>query len=337
MTMKQISILILFLFAGYTTFISAQDTIILDKIVAKIGSEVIFHSDIESQLLTLRERQQPTGRSEQCQIMENLMASAMLVHYARIDSVEVTEEEINSEIDARMDQILSYMNNDRKLFQDLYGQTVSEMREQVREDMHRKLLGERMQSKIMEHVDVTPSEVVQFYNSIPKDSLPYYNAEVELAELVLTPKVNPDERIKALAKITKLLEQVRAGEDFATLARKYSEDGSAKDGGDLDWTSRGQFVPEFEAAAFQLEKDQISEVIESEYGFHIIQLIDRRGNSIHTRHILIRPKITDEDLAMTRNKLDSIRQLIEMDSISFGAAVKNLVRRKCRATAIMAG
>jgi len=304
-----------------TGVVSAQDTLILDKIIGKVGGEVIFYSDLENQMVSLREHKMPTGKNETCTVLESLLAQSMLVHYAKIDSVQVTEDEVNSEIDQRMDHILAMMNNDRKQFQEVYGQTVSEMRDEVRDDMERKLQGDRMQAKIMENVDVTPSEVVEFYNSIPKDSLPYFNAEVELAEIVMTPKVNPEERIKALEKITKLLEQIRAGEDFAVIARKYSDDGSAKTGGDLDWTVRGSFVPEFEAAAFQLEKDQISEVIETEYGFHIIQLLDRRGNSIHTRHILIRPRITDADKAITIQALDSIRHLIEVDSMTFAQAV----------------
>ncbi len=301
--------------------LSAQDTLVIDKIIGKVGGEVIFYSDLENQLASLRERKMPTGRVEECTVLESLLAQSMLVHYAKIDSVKVTDEEVNSEIDSRMNQILAYMNNDRKQFQDVYGQTVSEMRDQVREDMQRKLQGDRMQAQIMENVDVTPSEVVDFYNHIPKDSLPYFNAEVELAELVMIPKVNPDERIKALEKIKDILKRVRAGEDFADLARKYSDDGSAKSGGDLDWTVRGSFVPEFEAAAFQLEKGQISDVVETEYGFHIIQLLDRRGNSIHTRHILVRPRITDEDKAKTINTLDSIKHLIEVDSLTFAQAV----------------
>ena len=308
-------------FALVTTFVSAQDTLILDKIIAKVGGEVIFYSDLESEMVSLREHKMPAGKNEACTMLESLLAQAMMVHYAKIDSVEVSDDEVNSEIDQRMNQILAYMNNDRKRFQEVYGQTVSEMRDQVREDMERKLQGDRMQAKIMENVDVTPSEVVEFYNSVPRDSMPYFNAEVELAELVMTPKVNPDEKIKALEKITKILQQVRAGEDFAALARKYSDDGSAKTGGDLDWTVRGSFVPEFEASAFQLEKDHVSEVVETEYGYHIIQLLDRRGNSIHTRHILIRPRITEEDKAKTKTTLDSIRHLVEMDSLTFAQAV----------------
>ncbi len=309
-------------------FLKAQDTIVLDKIIAKVGGEVIFHSDVEEQMAMMREHKQNPGETERCLVLESLMAQAMLVHYAKIDSVKVTEEQINSEIDSRMNQILSMMNNDRKMFQDVYGQTVSEMREQVKDDMERKLQADKMRSEIMEKVQVTPSEVVDFFNHIPKDSLPYFNAEVELAEIVMYPEVNPEERAKAIKKINDIKDQLKAGADFEDLARKYSDDGSAKDGGNLGWTTRGSFVPEFEGAAFQLEKGQISDVVETEYGFHIIQLIERRVNSINTRHILIRPRITDADLAKITNKLDSIRHLILIDSMTFADAVHKFGNKK---------
>ncbi len=302
----------------------AQDPITLDKIVAKVGGEVIFHSDVEEQMAMMRERKSTPGKNEQCLILESLMAQSLLVHYAKIDSVEVTDDEVESEIDARMNQILGYMNNDRKLFQEVYGQTVSEMREQVKEDMLRKLLGDRMQGEIMNKVEVTPAEVVVFFGRIPKDSLPYFNAEVEIAEIVVFPQINEQERNNALEKMTKVKLALVQGEDFAALAKKYSEDGSAKDGGDLGWTTRGSFVPEFEATAFQLEINQTSDIIETEFGYHIIQLLERRGNSIHTRHILVRPKITDADLQLARTKLDSITKLVVLDSISFADAVRRV-------------
>ena len=301
--------------------VTAQDSIVLDKIIAKVGGEVIFHSDVEEQMAMMRERKGFPGLAERCLILESLMAQAMLVHYAKIDSVVVTEEEVDAEIDQRMEQILAMMNNDRKMFQEVYGQTVNEMREQVKDDMKRKLLGDRMQQQILNSVEVTPSEVQEYFNQIPKDSLPYFNAEVEIAEIVLHPEVNAEERAKALQKINSVKEQLIAGGNFEELARKYSDDGSGREGGNLGWTSRGNFVPEFEAAAFQLEKDQLSDIVESEYGFHIIQLVDRRGNSINTRHILIRPRITEADREKTRNKLDSIRHLIEIDSFTFSEAV----------------
>ncbi len=302
--------------------VTAQDTLILDKIVAKIGGEVIFHSDVEEQMAIMRDRKQNPGTTERCLVLESLMAQGMLVHYARIDSVEVTDDEVNAEIDKRMDQILSMMNNDRKMFQEFYGQTVSEMREQVKDDMTRKLLGDRMQQQIITSVEVTPSEVTAYFNAIPKDSLPYFNAEVELAEIVIYPTVNKEEREKAVAKIEGIKKQLAEGADFAELARKYSDDGSGRTGGNLGWTSRGSFVPEFEAAAFQLENNEVSDVVETEFGFHIIQVLNRRGNSIETRHILVRPRITDPDLAITRHKLDSIKNLVEIDSMTFAEAVR---------------
>ena len=209
-----------------------------------------------------------------------------------------------------------------RLFQEVYGQTVSEMREQVREDMNRKLLGDRMQAEIMSKVEVTPSEVLEFFNQIPKDSLPYFNAEVELAEIVMFPEINEEERGKALDKIGMIKESLKAGEDFAALAKKYSEDGSARDGGDLGWTTRGSFVPEFDAAAFQLEVNETSDIIETEYGYHIIQLLERRGNSIHTRHILVRPRITDADREMIVKQLEEVRRSILAEEINFPDAVR---------------
>lgn len=310
------------------TLIQAQDTVILDKIIAKVGSEVIFHSDIEEQMAMARERKGNPGPAERCIILESLMAQAMLVHYAKIDSVVVTDEEIDAQIDQRMEQILAMMNNDRKLFQEVYGQTVNEMRGQVRDDMQRKLLAERMQQQIIESVGITPSEVLEYFNQIPKDSLPYFNAEVEIAEIVMYPEVNAEERAKALQKINDIRTQLLAGGDFAALAVKYSDDGSGREGGNLGWTARDNFVPEFEAAAFQLEKGELSEVVETEYGFHLIELLDRRGNSINTRHILIRPRITESDLAITRNKLDSIKHLIEIDTLTFTEAVQKFSNKR---------
>ena len=299
-----------------------QDTLILDKIVAKVGGEVVFHSDVEEQMAMMRERKGTPGDKEQCLILESYIAQAMLVHYAKIDSVVVTDEEVEAAIDKRMEQILAMMNNDRKMFQDVYGQTVNEMRQQVKDDMNRKLLGDRMQQQIINSVEVTPSEVLEYFNQIPVDSLPYFNAEVEIAEIVVYPQVNAEEREKAIQKINNIKDQLEAGSDFGELARKYSDDGSGREGGVLGWTSRGNFVAEFEAAAFQLEKGEVSDVIETEYGFHLIELIDRRGNSVNTRHILIRPRITEADLQKTRNLLDSIKHLIEIDSFTFAEAVQ---------------
>lgn len=301
--------------------IIAQDTLILDQVIAKIGGEVVFHAEVEEQMAMMRERRLNPGPEDRCIILESLMAQSLLVHYAKVDSIEVSDAEIDGQIDARMNQILAMMNNDRKMFQDIYGQTVSELREQVRDEMKHKLLAERMQAQIMKTVQVTPNEVIEFFNNIPKDSLPFFNAEVELAEIVILPEVNQEEKAKALTKIRDLKKQLDEGADFATLARRYSEDGSARDGGYLGTTSRRSLVPEFEAVAYQLEAGEISDVVETEFGFHLIQLIQRKGLMIETRHILIRPQITEADRQLVKNKLEDIKKMVMSDSITFAQAV----------------
>jgi peptidyl-prolyl cis-trans isomerase SurA len=190
--------------------------------------------------------------------------------------------------------------------------------------MRNQLLAERMQGDITAHATITPAEVQRFFKDIPPDSLPYFNAEVEIREIVYKPRVNEAEREKARKTVEELRTRiVDGGEDLATLARKYSDDpGSASNGGDLGWQKRGTFVPEFEAMAYKLDKNQVSTVVETEFGFHIIQMIERRGNLIHTRHILVKPAITDADLETAKAKLDTIRNLIVSNNLTFSEALK---------------
>jgi peptidyl-prolyl cis-trans isomerase SurA len=193
----------------------------------------------------------------------------------------------------------------------------------MRTEMRNQLLAERMQGNITGKASVTPSEVQAFFKSIPKDSLPYFNAEVEIRELIYKPKVNAVEKASAKARMEDLRKRLEAGEDFATLAKKYSDDpGSGAQGGDLGWQKRGTFVPAFEAMCYNLEKNVLSPIVETEFGFHVIQLLERRGNLIHVRHILIKPEITTADLDAAKAKLDSVRTMIVKDSLPFGIAVK---------------
>jgi peptidyl-prolyl cis-trans isomerase SurA len=200
-----------------------------------------------------------------------------------------------------------------------------EMKDFMRDQMRDQLVQQRMQQQIMSSITITPKEVKTFFNNIPKDSLPYFNSEVELAEIVVKPKINPIEDAKARRMARNLvLQMVEDSVDFGILARKYSDDrASAALGGDLGVQPRGSLVPEFEAAAYQLKPNEISEVVKSEFGYHIIQLINRLGNTINTRHILIRPDITTEDREVAYQELDSIRNLIVNDSISFAQGIAN--------------
>ena len=236
----------------------AQDRRVIDKVVGKVGNELILLSEVEDQFDLMRQQRGAIEDKARCNIVEGLLTQNLLLNQARLDSIAVSEEEVEAQLDARIERILTYMNNDVNQFRNYYGQGINEVKEQFRDDLKNKLLIERMQASIMESITVTPSEVKIFFGKIPKDSLPYFNSEVETAEIVYKPKINDEEKSKAI----KLLEEIRdriinGGEDFAELATKYSQDpGSGKRGGDLGWQRRGTFVPEFEAAAYGLEKGE---------------------------------------------------------------------------------
>lgn len=296
---------------------------IIDKVVATVGGELVLLSEVEEQHALMQAQNGVVGPDARCNILDNIMISKLLLNQAKLDSIEVSDDEVEDQLNARIDRILGYMNNDVNQFEDYYGQSIDAVKAQFREDLRNQILADRMRGKVMEGVTVTPSEVRHFFAQIPKDSLPYFNSEVEVGEIVYKPPINPEQKKKAIDKLEELRKRiVDGGENFEDLAKKFSDDGSARAGGDLGWTRRGKFVPEFEAAAYKLDQNEVSPVIQTEFGFHIIQMLERRGNAIHVRHILIKPEITDEDLEMARVHLDSVRTLILKDSTSFSRAVK---------------
>ncbi len=321
MTIRSLSILFLLLPA---CLVAQEEKAVIDKVVATVGGEIILLSEVQEQMSYARQQQKDLPEEYACVVMQNLLVQKLLVNQAKLDSVTVKDEEVENQLDARIERLRTYFNQDDKAIEDYYGQNVNDIKEQMRADMHNQLLAERMQSKITEKATITPSEVQTFFSNIPKDSLPFFNSEVEIRELVYKPPVNAEEKVKARERIDDLRKRItEGGESFAELAKKYSEDtGSGSNGGDLGWQKRGTFVSEFEAMVYKLEPDQISPVVETEFGFHIIQLLERRGNLVHARHILIKPEVTDEDLKKAEAKLDSIRQMIVDNKINFSAAVK---------------
>lgn len=298
-------------------------SILIDKVVAKVGSEHILLSEVEEEFSYAKTKDPSLTDDIRCLIIDNMIAQKLVIYHAKIDSVEIAEDEVETQLDYRFESILRQMNGDEAFFQDYYGATVAEMKERFRDDQRHKILAEKMQYKLISEIEITPKEVEKFYKGVPTDSLPYFKSEMEISEIILTPKVNDVERKKALDKITDLRKKVVSGEaTFADIASKFSQDpGSAVRGGDLGFAKRGVYVPEFEVTVFSLAKDEISEIIETEFGFHFIQLIERRGNTIRARHVLIKPEITTDDLTLAKNKLDSIRQLISTDSMTFEEAV----------------
>lgn len=296
---------------------------VIDKVVATVGGELVLLSEVEEQVALLEAQNGGLPDNARCQILESLLVSKLMLNQSKLDSIEVADEEVEVQLQARIDRILGFMNGDISQFEAYYGQSINEVKEQFREDLKNQILTDRMRGQVLGGVKVTPSEVKNFFNQIPFDSLPYFNSEVEIGEIVYKPKVNPVEKQKAIDKLEEIRTQImKDSASFEEMAQKYSDDGSARIGGDLGWAQRGKFVQAFEAAAYKLEKDEISPVTETEFGLHIIQLLERRGNSIHVRHILVRPEITDADMELARKHLDSIRHLIVNDSMSFSLAVK---------------
>lgn len=302
---------------------------IIDKVICEVGNEVILLSDLAEQIKMTESRQGPMRPEDKCFLLENMMVSKLLVHQAFVDSVVVSEEELESQLDARIERILESMGNDVTQFEAYYGKTTNEVRDDFREDLRNQLTSERMRNQLLEEILITPSEVRQFYESIPKDSMPYLSSEVEVSEIVLYPVPNEESKKRARDKMDKIITWLKAGEKFEELAATFSDDpGSARNGGDLGWAKRGGFVPEYEAAAYNLEPGQVSEIVESDFGYHLIQLMELRGNTIHTRHILIKPEIEDQDLVLAKNTLAKVRTMILNDSITFSKAVKQYGHKK---------
>jgi len=306
-------------------FLAAQDDkAVIDRVVATVGGEIILLSEVQEQFAYVQKEQPELPEEFRCNVLQNLIVQKLLVNQAKLDSVEVKDEEVENQLNARIDRLMLYFNQDPKAIEEFYGQGIEQIKAQTRSDMRNQLLAERMQGEITSHATITPSEVRRFFNDIPADSLPYFNAEVEIREIVYKPRVNAVEREKARLAIEELRTRiVDGGEDLASLAGKYSDDpGSAANAGDLGWQKRGTFVPEFEAMAYKLDKNQVSPVVETEFGFHLIQLVERRGNLIRCRHILIKPSITDEDMAAAKSKLDTIRNLLLSNNLTFSEALK---------------
>lgn len=304
----------------------AQDQFLIDKVIGKIGGETILLSDVESQYAYAAAQSNVEMGDEEmkCQLLESLIGQKLIVHHAKLDSVIVSDDEVESQLDFRINSVLRQMNGDETLFEEYYGMTTAQMRENLREDMVQQLLAERKQAELIREVNITPKEVEEFYNSIPKDSMPFLSAEVELSEIVMVPQVNEIQRLEALQEALRIRKSiVEDGESFEDLAKKYSDDtGSGSRGGDLGFASRGTFVPAFEAVAYNLEKGEISEPTESQFGFHIIEMLERRGNKLHLRHILIKPEITQADIDKVIVDLDTLKAKIEREEITFNKAVE---------------
>ncbi len=310
--MKRNSILIalcLLSFLGYS-----QNSV--EGIVAVVGNKVILKSAVETQYLQMRQSA-VVGEEAKCQILDEMMFQKLLSHHAEVDSLIVTDDEVDKSIEQRIDFFVNQIGSVQKL-EAYFGKSISELRDEFQALFREQILGQRMESKVTSEVKATPKDVLQFYNRIPEDSLPIFPEEIYLSQLVVFPKVDNRERERITNKLNGFKQRIKDGEDFAFLASLYSDDpGSAKQGGDLGFVKKGKLVPKFESVAFRLQEDELSDIVETKFGFHLIQMVKRRGEQFKIRHILIKPKISVQAINDAKSTLDSLVNLMDSDTLSF--------------------
>jgi len=319
--------MIVFAFLSFLTSsavkVKAQNEQIIDEIAALVGSHPIFWSDVEAQYAQAK-AQGMSGDpfKSRCEIFENLVFQKLLVYQGEIDSLVVSDGQVESELDRRLRYYISQFGSQQKL-EEFYDKSIDEFKNELREPLRLELLSQQAQAAIVENVKMTPNETKEYFNNLNPDSIPIVPTEYEIGQIVKTPVVGPSQLKEARDKIVALRDRVLKGEKFSTLAVLYSEDpGSAAKGGELGLFSRGSMAPEFESAAFALKnKNDISEVIKTKFGYHVLQLIERKGDFVNVRHILIIPKVSPDDLVVAAAKLDSIADKVRADSITFAKAV----------------
>lgn len=318
-------LLICLVLPGFGSTIQAQvvgqnDTLILDRVVAVVGKYPILQSDIENQLIELRRQGVPLPGDAKCTILESLLVNKLLIIQAEIDSVEVTDEEAQRTVDLKLQNFILEAGSQENL-ENYFKKPLLEIKQDLFKPQKDLMIAQKMQGEITNKVTVTPSEVQKFYKQIPAAQVPLRPGAMEIREIVLNPTVSEEEITRVQNRLKEFRERIQKGESFTTLAVLYSEDkGSAPRGGELGMTPRSQLVPEFAAVAFNLKGTEISRVVKTEYGYHIIQLIDRRGDVINVKHILLSPKPTIEEKMAVRQRLDSISQAIRENRISFEEA-----------------
>ena len=302
-----------------SVFISFGQTI--DRVEAIIGDEILLSSEIETQYLQYLSQGNVESFSIKCEIIEDLLFQKLLVNQANVDSVEISDEEVRSEINKRINYFESQLGSISKV-ENYFGKSIVEIKNELTEIVKDQFLAQRVQSSISNDISITPSEVRSFFRKLPAEEIPEIPTKVELIQIIINPIISQAQKDKLRERLNIFRDRVYNGEDFQMLATLYSDDPvSASKGGELGFVNRGDLVPEFERAAFRLRPGEISKVIESKFGFHIIQLIERRGDQINVRHILLRPKVSATSLNDAKVKIEKIADEIKSGSITFEEAI----------------
>lgn len=300
-----------------------QKGMVVDKIIVKVDNYIVLKSDLENAYQGYLTNGGTASNEAKCNMLNSLVVNKLMVAKAEIDSVIVTDVEVDANTQQRMQVILQNSGNSPEQLERQFGKTLAEIQADLRDQVREQLLGREMQNRITKDISITPSEVRKFFNKIPADSLPFYSSDVEVGQIVKVAKVSDAQKEEARKRLNTLRAELVQGANWQEVARKNSEDPSVEyNGGDMGWVGRGAMVPTYEAMAFKLRKGDISVPFESPFGFHIMQLLDRRGNEYHSQHVLISASPSQEDLKRAENFLDSIRTLINEGKMKFDAAAK---------------
>lgn len=309
-------IIILFVTSVFNV-VNAQEKVVVDQVIAIVGRQVVLQSDIETQVLQMRTQGYYSSGDVKCEVLEDMLYSKLLVNQAVLDSVDVSELEIMAETDRRLNYFVNQIGSEEKL-EEYYKKSIADIKEDFRDVIKEQLLSQRMQQQASMGLKVTPQEVRSFYTNIPTDSLPIINTEFKIEQILVKPEIKEVEILRIKDKLREFKGRINTGDNFATLAVLYSEDpGSAPKGGELGFVGRGDLVPEFSAVAFNLDPGEVSKVVKTTYGYHIIQLIEVKGERINCRHILLKPRIAPEEKMNARQKLDTVRLAIINKELTF--------------------
>ena len=303
---------------GY--LMTAQNNI-AEEVAWIVGDEAIYKSDIEEQYQQLQYERTPIDGNPYCVIPEQIAIDKLFLHQAKIDTIEVPNSTVQQSVDARINYFIANLGSKEKV-EEYFRKPIPEIREQLMNTVRDQYTIQQVQSSLTKNVKATPSDVRKFYNSIPKDSLPLIQKQVEVEIITINPIIPLQEIDEVKSRLRDYAQRVNNGEsDFSTLALLYSEDGSAMSGGEIGFKSRNDLVPEYANVAFNLnDPKKVSKIVETEFGYHIIQLIEKRGDRINTRHILLKPKVNQKDLDSAVVRLDSLRKDILANKYTFEQA-----------------
>lgn len=326
--MKRISLFFLVLTLSFGYAVAQKDSLgrIVDEVVWVVGDEAILKSDVEVTRIQAAMEGQRWSRDPDCAIPEQIALQKLFLHQAAIDSIEVTESEISSQIEARLEYMISQIGSREKL-EEYRKQSLSQIRASMHDDLRDQMMIQRMKEHLTKNIAVTPSEVRRYFRDMPADSLPFVPTEVEVQIITQTPRIEPEEINRVKDELRNFTDRVTKGEvSFQTLARLYSQDpGTARQGGELDYTGRGTLDPAFANVAFNLsDPKKISKIVESEFGYHIIQLVDKRGDKVKVRHILLKPEVSDSSINKSLANLDSVAIDLRAGKFTFEEAASYL-------------